>query len=317
MHFLASMHCPLLCFLTSMHCPLLHFLTNVHGILTLVGTGRFSSTSIGALEASLRGVADCQPWCIHLAGTRFGWDQGTTPCADGGEGLDYQWVREGHHLHESQYRGKWDFIDNWVQGMSVTAAELQLAWLENPSVPVHGFVYFRDPSFMVDVPCEEFGLFSTDSKEEPLKGQLMEHIWRQLSTHEYVQVCDNSMVSYSHYCSHSHNSISHSFTLNQVELRIREHSCVQIRCYECRFSGVSSTPIMAPDGTQQTNPDGSPKVAKAGFVNGLEGFVDLVAEDLKARLADVFPEISTNKAFAEPSESAEQVTGPSDSSCTR
>ena len=64
---------------------------------------------------------------------------------------------------------------------------------------------------------------------------------------------------------------------------------------------------MAPDGTQQTNPDGSPKVAKAGFVNGLEGFVDLVAEDLKARLAVVFPEISES-AVVDPSESAEQVT---------
>ena len=186
------MYFPLLRFLTSILCTLRHFLKNVHGILTLVGTGRFSSTSIGALEASLRGVADCQPWCIHLAGTRFGWGQGTTPCADGGEGLDYQWVRADHHLHESRYQGKWDFIDSWVRGMSVTAAELQLAWLENPSVPVHGFVYFRDPSFMVDVPSEEFGLFSTNSKEEPLKGQLMEHIWQQISTHEYVQVCDTT-----------------------------------------------------------------------------------------------------------------------------
>ena len=97
--------------------------------------------AVGALEASLRGVVDCEPWCIHFASPRYGWDQGTSPKdVDPEGGKDYEWVKQDHALYDPKYKYPWLAKGCQSPGMSVTYCELVQAWLSEPSKPVHALV---------------------------------------------------------------------------------------------------------------------------------------------------------------------------------
>ena len=177
--------------------------------------------AIGALEASLRGVEDCAPWCIHFASPRYGWDQGTAPIDldEEGGGNPYQWVQEGHGLwpkhDEPKYSYPW-LSEHTPPGLSVTYCELMQAWLADPLKAVHALVrlgslgwctahcgcfqvYVRSNKFLEQVPREHISMFVTDassaSKLDQFHVKLLEEMCVQHQWIGWVCSTSDSMLS--------------------------------------------------------------------------------------------------------------------------
>lgn len=85
-----------------------------------------SDAGLGALEHCLREVDRTRPFCVVLSGERYGWIPPNYRVSDD---PSFDWVR--NHPH----------------GSSITAMEVQHAFLRKPYTPVHAFNYVRDPSF--------------------------------------------------------------------------------------------------------------------------------------------------------------------------
>jgi len=115
---------------------------------------------LGALEASLRGVDACHKFVLHIASDRFGWDMGTTPVEDGGEGLDYKVLEAGHRLYDPAYAESFKWLldrDQVPGGLSVTAVEMghcaQL-YEVGEKAPCHVVAMIRDGAFQDAIPTE-------------------------------------------------------------------------------------------------------------------------------------------------------------------
>lgn len=103
---------------------------------------------LGALEASLRGLEACNNVVLHLVSDRFGWDQGTTPKSEGGEGLPYKLLEPGAEMYDQELHRRFEWIQDpsTPRGLSVTAAEMGHAlglYTDAPPEPVHAIVLIR------------------------------------------------------------------------------------------------------------------------------------------------------------------------------
>ena len=79
-------------------------------LCTWQGLTEAGGHELGALEASLRGVEACHGFVVNIASDRFGWDMGTRPVEDGGQGLRYKVLQPGDRLYDAQMARRFAWI---------------------------------------------------------------------------------------------------------------------------------------------------------------------------------------------------------------
>jgi len=101
------------------------------------------------LESCLSEVDRCRPFFVGLLGRRYGY----TP-------KEYK-----------TFSGdpKFDWLKTYPAGRSVTELEMHYGALKDPSTAKHAFFYFRDQSFVSQVPQEHRKIFDSESKEAAAK----------------------------------------------------------------------------------------------------------------------------------------------------
>jgi telomerase protein component 1 len=100
------------------------------------------------LEICLDEIERCRPYFIGILGERFGHIPSNY---DVPAGVAYDWLRK-------------------IQpGHSITALEIYHGVLQNPEMAAHAFFYFRDPTFIDDVPVTARGPFLSEGEESARK----------------------------------------------------------------------------------------------------------------------------------------------------
>lgn len=117
------------------------------------------------LESCLSEVDRCRPFFIGLLGKRYGY----TP-------KEYR-VFSGDP--------KLDWLKTYPAGRSVTELEMHYGALMNPAASPHSFFYFRDNTFVSQVPQEHRKVFESESKEAGAKIEALKQSIRASSCHYY------------------------------------------------------------------------------------------------------------------------------------
>lgn len=117
------------------------------------------------LESCLSEVDRCRPFFIGLVGKRYGY----TP-------KEYR-VFSGDP--------KLDWLKAYPAGRSVTELEMHYGALMNPAASPHSFFYFRDNSFVSQVPTEHRKVFESESKEAGTKIEALKQAIRSSSCKYY------------------------------------------------------------------------------------------------------------------------------------
>jgi|GEM_PF-3549054 len=96
------------------------------------GVTREQADNDQALGLCLDVIDECRPFFVGILGERYGWVPESFP-------------------RDVLYRYGWT---QHYTGRSITALEIVHGVLRNPEMRMHGFFYFRDPSFMAEMPPE-------------------------------------------------------------------------------------------------------------------------------------------------------------------
>lgn len=103
-----------------------------------------------ALEVCLDEIEQCRPFFIGILGERYGW----TP--DSYQVPDYP---------------QFDWLNSVQKGYSITALEILHGVLKNPEMNPNAFFFFRDPSFIDDIPAEKRSEIEAENSESAQKLQ--------------------------------------------------------------------------------------------------------------------------------------------------
>jgi len=114
------------------------------------------------LEICLDEIERCRPFFIGILGERYGGVPANYALSTEKQG---EWLKE---------------LESEETGLSVTALEILYAVLRSPSMQTRAFFYFRDPSFLKEVPSEKQNAFLPETldaarKLESLKDQIRKH----------------------------------------------------------------------------------------------------------------------------------------------
>lgn len=108
------------------------------------------------LEICLREIEDCRPFFIGLLGERYGW------------------IPPDYNVPDEE---QFDWLRRLESGHSITAMEIYYGVLNDDRMQSRAFFYFRDPSFIADLPPAQRVDFQAESREHATKLQkLKQHI---------------------------------------------------------------------------------------------------------------------------------------------
>ena len=121
-----------------------------------------SDSGLGALEHCLLAIDQCRPFFVLLTGERYGWRP------------------PGYRVRDIP---RWDWVRNFEPGHSITAMEIFHGFMRKRYMPMHAFLYERDPAFMDEITDEnEARIFAFDGdaphvleKRDSLKAAIHEH----------------------------------------------------------------------------------------------------------------------------------------------
>lgn len=207
-------------------------------------TATIQSLCLGEIDRCRTGRHNL-PWFISLRGNRYGWVQeayetGLLPEAN------YQWLEE---------------LRAESRQLSITQLEVLHAVLSHPRTHVqvpHAFAYFRDNTFMDDVPPADRWMFDFDYKhpEEPCReDSTLQYTTTPLAT-QYLQ------------------------DLVDVNRALQRSKLCRSSSYSCSFLRAETTGEL---------PSG--KRFGCGWVGELDGFIQQVTDDLWLAICAEFPEV--------------------------